>query len=158
MKRAATTTLLFLLLCSNAFADGFFSMELKSILFTIDTIILVEITENKKTTVEGKFKESVTYTNDIKSKVLSSHVGDFTGKTYNTKYSLVLVEGVWLGIPGSGLEEDMKPGEKYVFLLKKEYRGYSLQRAEKAEMLEKVLQLKKEQVEKDRREAQEQRK
>jgi hypothetical protein len=152
MTKIITIMVLFLLLVINAFADGFVPMELKQVLLETDTIILVEIIENKQTIKhenkgKGNLEESVTYTNHIKSKVLSSHVGESPGKEYSTKYSLVLVKGVWLEIPGSGLEGSMKPGEKYVFLLKKNEGKYSLLRAEKAESLEIVLRLKMDQTE-----------
>lgn len=159
MTRGTTAIVLFLLLGSNAFADGFHSRDLKEVLLETDAIILVEIVENKRTIKnreEGGRRKSVAYTNDIKSKVLSSPGGEFAEKVFNTKYSLVLCKGVWLCIPGSGLEGYMKAGERYVFLLRKRENKYSLYRAEKAEMLEEILQLKKEQVEEDRRVAKEQ--
>jgi len=161
MIRTTTATLLFMLLAGNSFADGFNPMPLKQVLLKTDTIILVEIVKNEQTITHknkgaGSLKEVVVYTNDIKSEVIRTLMGKFAGAEYNTRYSLSLVKGVWLGIPGSGQEGKMKPGEKYLFLLKSNDGNYSLQRAEKANMLEKVLRIKKEQSDEDRRVTREQ--
>jgi len=142
------TLLLPLLLTASVFADGFSPMELAKVVPDTDAIILVEIIENKQTVVhrnkgEGFGKESVVYSNAIKSKMLGSYVGDLEGAVFNTTYRLVLAKGVWLGIPGSGLEGNMKPGEKYVFLLKEGGGRHHLQRAEKAARLDEILVMKR---------------
>jgi hypothetical protein len=149
------------MLAGNALADGFSPMELKQVLLKTDTILLVEILQNAKSVThrnkgQGSPKESVRYDYDIKSKVLKAPVGRFSAKEYAAKYSLVLAKGVWLVIPGSGLEGHMKPGEKYVFLLKQTGEKHTLLRAEKSDALEKILQVKKELAAEDRRVAREQ--
>jgi hypothetical protein len=123
-------------------------MPLKRVLLDTDVIILVEVLENKGTTKhrdkgegKAKFRESIEYTNDIKTNVISTHLGKFSGAKYDTKYSLTFVKGVWLGIPGSGLESQMAPSEKYVLMLKHVKDGYRLQRAEKSEKLEEILRV-----------------
>ncbi|MFC1672427.1 hypothetical protein ACFL01_04760 [Planctomycetota bacterium] len=65
-------------------------MDLEKVLLETDTIILIEIIENKQTIKdknkeEGNLEKSITYTNDIKSKVLSSPVGDFTEKVFSAQ-------------------------------------------------------------------------
>lgn len=161
MIRTTTATLLFMLLAGNSFADGFSPMPLKKVLLKTDTIILVEIVKNEQTITHknkgaGNLREVVVYANDIKSKVIAAPVGKFAGAEYNTRYSLSLVKGVWLAIPGSGQEGRMTPGEKYLFLLKRNGGDYTLQRAEKADMLKEVLRIKKKQDDEDRRVAREQ--
>jgi len=137
-----------LLMVTCVFADGFSPMELAKVVPETDAIIVVEITENTQT-IEHKNKgegfgmESVIYSNAIKSKMLGSYVGGLEGAVFNTTYKLVLAKGVWLGIPGSGLEGQMKPGEKYVFLLKERDGRHHLQRAEKAERLDEILVMKR---------------
>jgi len=145
-----------LLLASRAIADGFSSMPLRDVLLETDTIVLAEILQNNATTTQRKegnaaFRECVIYANDIRTRVIGTHLGTFTSTEYNTKYSLTLVKGVWLGIPGSGLERRMAPGEEYVLLLRRVDGGYTLQRAEKGEDLEKVLRIRKELDDEDRR-------
>ncbi len=49
MMKIITIMVLSLLLANNAFSDGFIPMELKQVLLETDTIILVEIIENKQT-------------------------------------------------------------------------------------------------------------
>jgi len=49
MTKVITIMVTFLLLEISAFADGFIPMELKQVLLETDTIILVEIIENKQT-------------------------------------------------------------------------------------------------------------
>jgi hypothetical protein len=154
--RIATICVLFLLLVTRAFADGFSSMPLKDVLLKTDVIILVEISENKGTTTnrtagQDDLIKAVVYTNDIKAKVISVHRGEFTSAEFVTKYSLTLMKGVWLVIPGSGLEGRMAPGEKYVLMLRQADGAYNLQRAEKAEKLDEVLRLKGELDDEDRR-------
>jgi hypothetical protein len=156
MVKAVSTLLLLLLLDSSAFADGFSPMPLRQVLLETDAIILAEILENNGTTThwdtgKGIFSARVVYTNDIKARVISTHLGEFTNAEYDTKYSLTLVKGVWVTIPGSGLEGQMSVGEKYVLALKNVNGTYTLQRAEKAEKLEEVLRLRKELDEEDRR-------
>ena len=145
-----------MLFVNHAFADGFTPMPLSDVLLETDVIILVEISENKGTTTHqtsGKenFSEEVVYTNDIKARVISAHLGEFTHRDFSTKYTITLEKGVWLGIPGSGLEGRMAPGEKYVFMLRQADGVYDFQRAEKAEKLDEVLRLKKELDDEDRR-------
>ena len=152
-----------LLFVGNAFADGFNPMELKQVLYQTDTILVVQIIQNQETIThknkgKGFGKESVRYDYDIKSKVLESPVAEFTEAEYNTRYSLVLAKGVWVAIPGSGLEGNMKPGEEYVFLLKKTDKTYRLLRAEKSDALKTILKLRKAQQEEDKRIAEEQQK
>lgn len=142
-------SLMVLFVMSNTlFADGISHMNYPEVLLETDVIILVEIVENKQKIThenkgQGDLRESVVYTNDIKSTVLSSHVGDFAEKVFNTHYTLAITKGMWLSIPGSGLEGMMKAGEKYVFFLKKDGDSYSLQRAEQAVMLEQIVRIKK---------------
>lgn len=80
-------------------------MPLRKVLSETDAIVLVEISENKRTSIhrttgEGHFGESIEYTNDIKARVISAHVGEFRGAEFDTKYSLTLRKGVRLVIPG----------------------------------------------------------
>jgi hypothetical protein len=155
MKRFAPTFLLFLLLASRVVADGFNPAPLSQVLSETDVIIQVEILKNEGTTTHRDAKdgrrEMVVYTNDIKTRVISTHLGKYPHAEYNTKYSLTLVKGVWLGISGSGLESRMAPGEKYVLMLREVNGAYNLQRAEKAENLDEVLRLRKELDDEDRR-------
>lgn len=156
MIRTLIFVMVFLGVGSKLFADGFSPMSLEDVLLETDAITFVEIVGNKQKITymnkgQGNLKESTVYTNDIKSKVLTSHVGDFAEKVFNTNYVQVLTKGVWLSIPGSGIEGKMKAGEKYVFLLKKGERKYSLLRAEKAEMLKQIVRIKKRQIEAGRR-------
>jgi hypothetical protein len=99
---------------------------------------------------------SVTYAYDIESRVLKCHWGAFAGDRYDTQYSQVLVKGMWLVISASGLENHMKAGEQYVFLLNTVGGKPTLLRAEKPERLPEILKLKKELVDEDLRIAQEQ--
>jgi hypothetical protein len=131
-------------------------MSLRRVLLDTDAIILAEILENKATIKhrdkgEGNLREAVVYTNDIKTRVISTHFGEFTGTEYDTRYSLTLVKGEWLGIPGSGLEPRMVPGEKYVLMLRHVDGTHTLRRAEEPEKLEEVLRLRKELHLEDRR-------
>jgi len=153
MKKVAAL-LLFLLAASHALADGFSPMPLRQVLLDTDMIIVVVIEGNKTTTTRqdhANGRESYVYTSDIKSKVLSTHLGSFTDTQYNTKYSLTLVKGVWLSIPGSGLEGRMTAGDKVVLMLKNADGGHKLLRAEKCEKLKEVLRLRKELDDEERR-------
>jgi hypothetical protein len=157
MTGLALTLTLLVALAGQACADGSMAMQLKKVLLDTDVIILVEITQNEQTTEHRKAKKGTRfggwtrYTNDIKSKVISTHLGEFSSAIYNTKYVLTLVKRVWLVIPGSGLEGRMKPTEKYVLLLKANGKSHKLLRAEKAEKLGEVLRLRKEVEAEDRR-------
>ena len=156
MTRTVLTLALLLALAGQAFADGFTPMQLEKVLRHTDAIILVEIVQNERTVTPhkeagSKWGKAFVYTNDIKSKVISTHLGKYREATYDTRYSLTLVKGVWISIPGSGKEGYMKPGERHVLLLKADGESYSLLRAEKAERLQEVLRLRKEGEEEDRR-------
>jgi len=123
-------------------------MAMRRALLHTDVIVLVEILENKGTTThrdkgKGSLKEAIVYTNDIKARVIRTHVGEFAHVEYETKYSLTLVNGAWLSILGSGLERRMVPGKKYVLMLRNLHGVHELCRAEKAERLEEVLRLKR---------------
>ncbi|MFT5128481.1 MAG: hypothetical protein ACI8W8_002092 [Rhodothermales bacterium] len=156
MTRIVLISLLLHLLVGRAFADGFSAMPLEQVLLDTDVIILVEILENTATTTHrnkgaGAFSEAVVYTHTIKSTVLSTHLGKFTGAEYNTMYSLTLAKGVWLAIPGSGLEARMATGEKYVLMLKTAGDTHRLQRAETAARLDEVLRVRQKLDDEDRR-------
>jgi hypothetical protein len=109
-------------------------MPLKEVLPRADVVVLAEITSNDVTIVERKNENgpaSVVYTCTIKAKVLEALKAQ-APKELDLIFTYTVVQGVWLAWPGSGLESQMKPREKYLLLLMSQNNELQLLRAEKA--------------------------
>jgi hypothetical protein len=158
MSKAVPFALCFIGTLCSALADGFVSMKLKEVLLDTKTIILVEIIENTQTIEHREARKGIPnsevfiYKNEIKSNVLSTHLGEFEGRQYNTTFVQTLCKGVWARTPNSGLEGRMKPGERYVLLLSPPgFMHMEFMRAEEGGKLAEILQLRKEVEEEERR-------
>ncbi len=117
-------------------------MPLKKVLPRAEIIVLAEITSNDVKTVQRKPEKrpaSVVYTCSIKARFLEEVRGRAT-KEMAIQYSLVVVQGVWLESPGSGLETRMKANEQYVLLLATKGDSLQLLRAEKVTELAAIKQ------------------
>lgn len=128
---------------SNALADGLSPMPLKEVLPRAEVVVLAEISSNDVTIVERKSEKgraSVVYTCSIEAKVLEEAKGH-APKKLDLKFEFIVVEDVWLAWAGSGLEQHMKPNEKYVLLLTAQGDILQLLRAEKATELAGIKKL-----------------
>lgn len=131
------------ILAAPVFADGLTPMKLDDVLPRAKAVVLVEIVSTNGTIVERKDAgevKSVTYTYNIKCKV-AEEIRGTTPKDMDLKYEMIVVKGVWLSWPGSGLEGRMKPNEKYVLLLESTDGDLQLLRAEELSQLDKIKKL-----------------
>jgi len=131
--RVATVLVVLSIWVSNALADGLSPMPLKEVLPRAAVVVLVEISRNDVTIVETRPEKgpaSVVYTCSIEAKVLEEVKGH-APKKLDIKFTFTVVKGVWLAWAGSGLEQQMKPNEKYVLLLTSQGDILQLLRAEK---------------------------
>jgi uncharacterized protein (DUF2141 family) len=118
-------------------------MPLEEVLPRAEVVVLAEISTNDVTTVEknpGKGPVSVVYTCKIKAEVLEE-VKPGAPKELDLTTTFAVVKGVRLAWTGSGLEQNMKPNEKYVLLVTSRDGKLQLLRAEKAEELHTIKTL-----------------
>ncbi|NQT40365.1 MAG: hypothetical protein HQ581_22920 [Planctomycetes bacterium] len=141
-------SLLFVLgMCATTVrADGLSPMPLKNVLPRAKVVVLAEISTNDVTIVDRKPEKgpaSVVYTCRITANVLEE-VKASTPKELDLTFTFTVVKGVWLAWPGSGLEQQMKPKEKYVLLLTSQDDKLHLLRAENATELATIKEMLKE--------------
>lgn len=132
---------------TTALADGLSPMPLKKVVPKADAIVLAEISTNVVTILERKPEKgpaSVVYTCSIKAKVVEELKANVP-KELDLIFTFTVVKGVWLAWPGSGLEQQMKPTEKYILLLTSQAGKIQLLRAEKATELRAIKKLLKNQ-------------
>ena len=115
-------------------------MELEKVIPRADVVVLAEIISNTGTIDEQAGfdgRKSIRSSYDIRFRVINKVKGKAPGEVM-TSYEVLAVQGMWMYCSGSGLEEVMKPGERYVLLL--EFRGDKLHllRAEKTTELAKI--------------------
>jgi hypothetical protein len=127
------------------YADGLSPMELKKVIPQINTVLLVKIidkAQNIENIKTGKGK-AVKCNYKFKVKILEVIKGKFNKKELDFKYTFTVVKGVWLSYPGSGIEDNMKKGEKYIFLYKENNNNaiQTLIRAEKESNKKKIKEL-----------------
>jgi hypothetical protein len=128
---------------TTALADGLSPMPLKKVLPRAEVVVLAEIVSNDVSIVERKpvkGRASVVYTCNIKLKVIEKVKASAPG-ALDLQFTFTVVKGVWLAWPGSGLEQQMKPTEKYVLLLTSQNDNFQLLRAEKASELNAIKKL-----------------
>ncbi|GEM_PF-6066054 len=127
-----------------AFASGLSPSPLEKVLADADAVVLAKIVENKVTVVQQSpqmGRASVTYTCKIKATVLAK-VMAHAPKKLDLLYTVTVIEGIWHEVSGSGIEETMKPKQKYILLLRKLHGGsFQLLRAEKAARLREIKKL-----------------
>jgi uncharacterized protein (DUF2141 family) len=126
-----------------ALADGLSPMPLSKVLPGADVIVVAEISSNIVTMVRKNPEQgpaSVVHTCRIKAAVVEE-VTSNAPKELDLTFVFTVVKGVWLGWTGSGLEQQMKPKEKYVFLLASRDGTLRLLRAERATKLKTIRAL-----------------
>lgn len=120
-------------LVSNAYADGLKSLSLKEVLPRAEVIVIAEISSNDVKIIErnsNKGPASIIYSCSIKANVLEEIKGH-APKKLDIEFTFTVVQGVWEAWPGSGLEQHMKPNEKYMLLFELDNNALQLLRAEK---------------------------
>jgi hypothetical protein len=131
---------------THALADGLSPMPLEKVIPKADAIVLAEISTNVVTIVERKPEKepaSVVYTCSITAKVVEELKAS-APKELDLTFTFTVVKGVWLAWPGSGLEQQMQPKERYVLLLTLQDGTLQLLRAEKPTELDTIKRILKE--------------
>ena len=145
-----TPSFLLLLGLAAVYADGLSPMKREAVLPRADAIALVQIIACTETITErdgGGDRTSVHYSYSIEAQALSTVKGEVPTRKLDLIYDAVVVKGVWLSWPGSGLEMHMKPKEKYLFLFTCGTGKLELLRVEEAAALQSVEALLKAQRE-----------
>ncbi len=128
---------------TTALADGLSPMQLKDVLPRADAVVLAEISSNKVTRVVRTPENgpaSVVTTCAIKAKVIEKLKAN-PPKELDLTFTFTVVKGVWVTWPGSGLEERMQPGEKYLLLLASQNNTLKLLRAENSTQLDTIKKM-----------------
>ena len=125
----------------QAHADGLIPMDLEDVLPRVDAVVVAQVVSFSETITEDVKGKSVGYTYRIKARIIARVKGEVPKDELELKFNVVIVKGVWLGWPGSGLEMQLKPEEKYVFLLESRNERLHLLRAEAATALQSVKDL-----------------
>jgi len=133
--------------CSAALvqADGLSPMPLADVLPQAEVVVVAEIVSNRETITETRAPDldpvvgghSFRYAYQIRFKVTERLKG-MAPDEVELCYEMVVVKGAWLAWPGSGLEGQMKPGERYVLLLTRQKDAFRLLRAEKVETADSI--------------------
>jgi len=125
---------------THAYADGLSPMPLNKVLPRADVVVVAEIVSHDGAATakkDGQRVKSVLYSYNIRFRVTEEVKGK-SPENVELRYEFTVVKGVWLAWPGSGLESQMKAGEKYVLLLESRGGRMCLLRAERETALKSV--------------------
>ena len=140
MKYFVTAALI--VLSISAYADGIMQMKIEKVVPMAELIIEAEVIDNKgskKIYKESDEVRSVEIVNDVKIKVLSVIHGQSDKKQMGLKYTELVIKGVWVETPGSGLEGAYKKGDKCIALINKAGKLIRLEKCESRETIIKLL-------------------